>query len=106
MSPRPEFPAAALDALLRRGREALTTVREAGETYEEWGSGRKVTWDQAAANRWKTDCLRFLREKFGEAGEPYRAFVAAVEKAPAPWRAIEPGLAVLEGARERLAKSG
>ncbi|MCI0340123.1 MAG: hypothetical protein L0216_03040 [Planctomycetales bacterium] len=96
---------AELDALLRRGREALATVREGGESFEEWGSGRPIVWDQAAVNRWKTDCLRFLRERLGEASEPYREFARIVGSAPVLWRAIEPGLAVLERARADLSGS-
>ncbi|MHC5020800.1 MAG: hypothetical protein ACYTGX_11950 [Planctomycetota bacterium] len=55
----------AIDELLRRGGLAAATIRPAGEAdgaapgiaSDDWSVTRRVTYDQAQVNRWKTDCL-------------------------------------------------
>jgi hypothetical protein len=105
--------ARALEELLDRGRRAAATVRPAGAAVgvagsgpgvpvDDWSSQRSIVYDQAMANRWKADCLRLLREAWGTDAGPYREFGDAVERAGVLWRALPPGLAILERLRSAV----
>ena len=111
--PRSEL-IAAIDALLRGGEAARDTIRPAERpepgtpsiASDDWSASRKLVYDQARVNRWKTDLLRFLRTHYHEDGpgeprpeDPYTEMHAIIDRAGVLWRAVEPGLALLRRLR-------
>ena len=73
---------------------------------DDWSSQRSIQYDQAVVNRWKTDCLRFLRTAWGAEGSQYREFGEIVDRSGVLWRAIEPGMLLLQRLRAGLDAEG
>jgi hypothetical protein len=105
---------AAIDALLRRGEQASDSIRPAETSAEgtpslasdDWSVTRRMAYDQALVNRWKTDLLRFLRTHYHEGGapgssaaDPYTDMQAIIDRAGVLWRAVQPGLELLRRLR-------